>query len=100
MLRISVNVFSRGKKSDAYIEETVIIVRFLELKLSFLLPKVSIPLNTKIVAEMYHTACTDISTCGHRNSFAFHVLDPIWTQKRGWQECTTAEVPWVDSNES
>lgn len=89
-----------GKKSDVYIEETVIIVRFLELRLFFLLPKVSIPVNAKIVAEICHTACTDISACGHRNSFAFHVLDPIWAQKKGWQECTMAEVPCVDSNES
>lgn len=85
--------FLGEKKSDVYIEETVIIVRFLELKLSLLLPKVSIPVNTKIVAEMCHTACTDISTCGHRNSFVFCVLDPIWTQKKRWQEGTMAKVP-------
>lgn len=89
------------KKSDVYIEETVIIVRFLELGLFFLLRKVSIPVNAERVAEMCHTACTDISSCGHRNSFAFHVLDPIWTQKKAGQECTSrAEVPWVDPHES
>lgn len=63
-----------------YIVETVIIVRFLESRLYFLLPKVSIPVNAEIVPEVCHNACTD-STCVHRNSF--HVLDPTWTQKKG-----------------
>lgn len=73
------------EKKYVYIEETVIIARFLELERSFLLPKVSIPVNAKIAAEMCYTACTDISTCGHRNSFVFHVWDPIWTRTKGWQ---------------
>ena len=89
------------KRSDVYVEEPVIIVRFPEFRLLFLLPKVSIPVNAKTVTEMCHTTCTDVSTCGHRNSFAFHFSCLICTEKMEQQECTSsAEVPRVALHQS
>lgn len=88
------------KKSDVSIEEPVSVVRFPELRHLFLLPKVSIPVNAKIVTEMCHTTRADVSTCGHRNSFAFHFSCLVCTQKKERWECTSgAEVPRVALNQ-
>lgn len=90
-----------GEKRDVYIEEPVIIVRFPELRLFFLLPKVSIPANAKIATEMCHTPCTDVSTWDHRNNFAFYFLWLTCTEKKERQERTSsAEVPWVGPDRS
>lgn len=90
-----------GEKRDVYIEEPVIIVRFPELRLFFLLPKVSIPANAKTVTEMCHAPCTDVSTWDHRNNFAFHFLGLTYTEKKERQERTSsAEVPRVGLDRS